>query len=466
MTSLERGLVITDTNGNILLIDDAMHHLTRLVHTHVNIETWFLELNGFVKGGNLIEWSRHVIMQPTQSHNLRFTKTDGHEMRFMARPVKVRQLASRLNAFGDSKKLVLSWELESFWTADRSQIINWIDKMPTGAWIADLRTQRIQFVNSHLRSIVGRPDSFWEDTTPFLAKWRMILLEDDKVVLTELARRFLASNRIEASMRYRIVNARGETRHIQEHYLKVKDSVGKDIELMGITQDITEDIRVQRQLENLLTKQSELSKMRSDLIHMITHEFKSPLMVIQNSAERTMRQVDAMNQMLSNITEFAHQGAYRLESGIELVHVPALVTQVLQDTADAGGRSCRLEFQDMEMKTMTNAAALKIVLSNLVSNAYKYSMGRQAPVIQTNYSADGEWIEFAVTDYGIGIPESDRPLIFQPFRRGSNVTGLKGVGVGLSITKELVGMLRGTLDLVDLEAGMTRFLLRIPVDRM
>jgi signal transduction histidine kinase len=242
--------------------------------------------------------------------------------------------------------------------------------------------------------------------------------------------------------------------------------MGMDLELMGITQDITEDIRVQKQLENLLSKQSELSKMRSDLIHMVTHEFRSPLMVIQNSTERTMRQVDAMNQMLSDITEFAQQGAYRLESGIELVDVTALVTQVLQDTTDADGRSCRLDFQDMGMKTMTNASALKIVLSNLVSNAYKYSMGQQAPVIQTGFSADGEWIEFAVTDYGIGIPESDRPQIFQPFRRGSNVGGLKGLGVGLSITTELVGMLRGTLDLVDLETGMTRFLLRIPTNRM
>lgn len=464
MTSQERGLLITDTTGHILLMDDAMHHLTRLVHTHVNIETWFLELNGVVKGGNLFEWSRQVIQEPTKTHSIRFTKTDGHVMRMMARPVKVRQLASRLNAFGDSKKLVLSWELESFWMADRTQLIRWIDKMPTGAWIADLRTQRIQFVNSHLRSIAGRPDTFWEDATPFLAKWRTMLPEEDKEVLTELARRFLASDRLEASLRYRIVNARGETRHIQEHYLKVKDSMGMDLELMGITQDITEDIRVQQQLENLLTKQSELSKMRSDLIHMVTHEFKSPLMVIQNSAERTMKQVQAMNQMLSDITEFAQQGAYRLESGIEMVDVPALVTQVLQDTADAGGRSCRLDFQEMEMKAMTNASALKIVLTNLVSNAYKYSMGRQAPVIQTGWSADGEWIEFAITDYGIGIPESDRPLIFQPFRRGSNVGGLKGVGVGLSITKELVGMLRGTLDLVDLETGMTRFLLRIPAN--
>lgn len=138
---------------------------------------------------------------------------------------------------------------------------------------------------------------------------------------------------------------------------------------------------------------------------------------------------------------------------------------MLQDTADVGGRSYRLDFQDVEIKTMTNAAALKIVLSNLFSNAYKYSIGQQAPVIQAGFSADGEWIEFAVTDYGIGIPESDRALIFQPFRRGSNVAGLKGLGLGLSITKELVGMLRGTLDLVDVETGMTRFLLRIPTNR-
>lgn len=465
MKSQERGLIITDTIGNILLMDDAMHHLTRLVHTHVNIETWILELNGFVKEGNLFEWSRKVILQPTKTHSIRFTKTDGYVMRLMARPVKVRQLASRLNAFRDSKKLVLSWELESFWIADRSQVIRWIDKMPTGAWVADLRTQRIQFVNSHLKSMVGRPDSFWEDATPLLAKWRMMLPEDYKVVLTELARRFLASDRLEASLRYRIVNARGETRHIHEHYLKVKDSVGRDLELMGITQDITEDIRVQQQLENLLSKQSELSRMRSDLIHMVTHEFRSPLMVIQNSAERTMRQVQSMNQMLSDITEFVQQGAYRLESEIELVDVPSLVTHVLQDTADVGGRSYSLDFQDVEIKTMTNAAALKIVLSNLFSNAFKYSIGQQAPVIQAGFSADGEWIEFAVTDYGIGIPESDRALIFQPFRRGSNVAGLKGLGLGLSITKELVGMLRGTLDLVDVETGMTRFLLRIPTNR-
>jgi signal transduction histidine kinase len=82
-------------------------------------------------------------------------------------------------------------------------------------------------------------------------------------------------------------------------------------------------------------------------------------------------------------------------------------------------------------------------LSNLISNAFKYSLGYKNPEL-TIYFKPKELI-FSVRDYGIGIPIEEQSKLFQPFFRAKNVIEIKGTGLGLSIAKEYVEINKGQI---------------------
>ena len=83
-------------------------------------------------------------------------------------------------------------------------------------------------------------------------------------------------------------------------------------------------------------------------------------------------------------------------------------------------------------------------LSNLVSNAFKYSVGNKNPLL-TIYFKPKELL-VSVKDYGLGIPEAELSNLFQPFFRANNVIGIKGTGLGLSIAKEYTEINQGQIE--------------------
>lgn len=104
---------------------------------------------------------------------------------------------------------------------------------------------------------------------------------------------------------------------------------------------------------------------------------------------------------------------------------------------------------------------LKLVLSNLLDNAIKYSPAKQP--IEFVVSNKDEQIIFQVTDRGIGIPVKDRAEIFEPFHRSSNVGDLPGNGLGLAIVKRVVELQNGQISLEsELNKGST-FTVKIPL---
>jgi signal transduction histidine kinase len=101
------------------------------------------------------------------------------------------------------------------------------------------------------------------------------------------------------------------------------------------------------------------------------------------------------------------------------------------------------------------------VLSNLLSNAFKYGDPGAEVVIRA--SASGEGVLFEVTNRGPEIPESLLPAVFDPFRRGAldHPRGTRGLGLGLYIAREVVQAHQGEIT-VRSGAGETTFAVRLP----
>lgn len=107
---------------------------------------------------------------------------------------------------------------------------------------------------------------------------------------------------------------------------------------------------------------------------------------------------------------------------------------------------------------------LRQVLDNLVGNALKYTPEGVRPSVSLTSVRDAEpgWIRVEVTDHGIGLPEGEEELIFEEFHRGSQAGGTPGTGLGLALTRRIVGRHGGQLTARRNPGGGSTFTLTLP----
>jgi signal transduction histidine kinase len=124
----------------------------------------------------------------------------------------------------------------------------------------------------------------------------------------------------------------------------------------------------------------------------------------------------------------------------------------------------RVEFEhpDGLALSVCDPARLQQVVSNLLSNADKYSPP-ESPVA-VSVRRVGETVEFTVRDHGAGIPEESREAVFEPFHRlGDHMTrGVPGTGLGLHIARRLVEAMGGLIWVDDASDGGAAFHVTLP----
>lgn len=111
-------------------------------------------------------------------------------------------------------------------------------------------------------------------------------------------------------------------------------------------------------------------------------------------------------------------------------------------------------------------ARLRRVIDNLLSNALKYSPdgGKVVVEIGRERTAVGEWAVLDVRDEGVGIPAADLSIVFECFRRGTNIVGrTSGSGIGLAGAKQIVEQHGGTITAVSEEGTGSTFTVRLPL---
>ena len=177
---------------------------------------------------------------------------------------------------------------------------------------------------------------------------------------------------------------------------------------------------------------------------------------------RIQRNIKRLDQLVVDILQVSR--ARRLERRHEPVDLRHLVGEVLESLSGlegAGEVDVRTEVafeQDVPLEKLR----VRQVVSNLLSNAIKYRDPSQAKswVVFAATLLPGEILEIQVRDNGIGIPEDQRPHIFDLFYRGTNRSF--GAGLGLYLVKQHVTAMHGEVSCRS-ESGLTVFELRLPV---
>lgn len=247
-------------------------------------------------------------------------------------------------------------------------------------------------------------------------------------------------------------------------------------------QDITERKAAEAGLLKALAREKELNEMKSNFVSMVSHEFRTPLEVIQSSAdildlylerlqpdERTRHLAwiqDSVRRMAGMMEDVLLLGRFESEScrcqpdDLHLVNWCQRLANELH-SATAGRCPIQVTFGEFEPMVSADESLLRHILSNLLSNAVKYSPP-ETPV-RLHVSRDGGSAVFTVADKGCGIPEADRQRLFEAFHRGRNVGQIPGTGLGLVIVKRAVDLHGGSMDFTTSEGGGTSFEVRLPL---
>ncbi|HRD53675.1 MAG TPA: HAMP domain-containing sensor histidine kinase, partial [Flavobacteriales bacterium] len=144
---------------------------------------------------------------------------------------------------------------------------------------------------------------------------------------------------------------------------------------------------------------------------------------------------------------------------VDIVHQCIEQIEELRGLAKPG-QSIDYDHDGTERLVTTDPQMLGHVITNLVSNAVKYSPAG-TPVLLRTRIAHGKLI-ITVTDQGVGIPTEDQPHLFDRFFRGSNVMTIQGTGLGLNIVKRYLDLLEGTINFTS-EPGRTVFTVELPL---
>jgi PAS domain S-box-containing protein len=206
-----------------------------------------------------------------------------------------------------------------------------------------------------------------------------------------------------------------------------------------------------------------LEQLREGFVATVSHELRTPLALIRGYTdtllhlqlgpgeqrhylERIDQATQRLTTLVTEILDIAHLQADPLILERSVVSFASLVARLRGDLA-ATGQDVRLvtTFGNDLPPLEVDAGRVGQVLENLVGNALKYAPPGTPITIGATVSA--EWLTASIDDEGVGIPESDRALVLEPFHRARNVreSSIQGTGLGLYICRRLVGAHGGKL---------------------
>jgi two-component system phosphate regulon sensor histidine kinase PhoR len=216
-----------------------------------------------------------------------------------------------------------------------------------------------------------------------------------------------------------------------------------------------------------VSRKKQMEKLRADFVANVTHELKTPLTSInmfadsilldrvktkeslQKYAEIIVKESEKLKRMVNNILEFSRQEVDKMSYDLKEENLEDIIHAIMDEMQywlNLHGFEVELDLED-KLKALVDAEGLKQVLSNLITNAIKYSPDHKRITIRT-YSLH-EMACIDVEDHGIGIAADQLKSVFKKFYRvtDNEYITVSGTGLGLTVSKEIIEAMNGKLTL-------------------
>jgi two-component system, OmpR family, sensor kinase len=268
------------------------------------------------------------------------------------------------------------------------------------------------------------------------------------------------------------------------------DEIGEMARAVVVFRDNAIDLAASRKglaqqasmLQEKLAEEQRLAALQRNFVSMASHEFRTPLAIIDGHAQRLISMRDrigatevaerarkvrnSVGRMVELMDNLIGSGRM-IDAEVELYYHAAVsdLGPVLHDVCQIQ-RELSPGLQIFEavppgpLRVFGDVNLLSQVFGNLLSNAVKYSP--HGGLIKLCARLEPDQVVVTVEDQGLGIAARDKLRIFERYYRGSNTTGIGGTGVGLHLVKLMVDLHHGAIEVDSIEGKGSRFTVRLP----
>lgn len=233
-------------------------------------------------------------------------------------------------------------------------------------------------------------------------------------------------------------------------------------------------------LQSALDREREMTSAYRSFVSMVSHQFRTPLAIVDSSAQRLMRQgalaspEEVMSRMIKirsatgRLTRLVDGvlNAAKIDSGqIELNSSEYDLIQLVSDLCERQ-RELNPEIEIVliassgPVQASCDGMLIEQVVGNLLSNAVKYS--GTASAVEVRIAEEGGMVNCSVRDWGIGIPEDELGKVFNRFFRARTASGIAGTGIGLNVARQIIQMHGGDIRVESREGEGSIFTFTMP----
>jgi len=258
----------------------------------------------------------------------------------------------------------------------------------------------------------------------------------------------------------------------------------------SVDEETRREQETRRALEDALAQATRASKAKTSFLSNMSHDIRTPMNAVLGFTNLAITHLDDRGQVRSYLEKILVSGQHmidlindvldmsRIESGkTRLEEDPCDLVQAVENTAGlirenvkAKGQRFRLDVEQVtQRRVMCDVLRLGQILLNLLSNAVKFTPegGEVSLRVSQRPSMTAGRVQclFAVADTGIGMSSEFIEHIFEPFERerSSTISGIQGTGLGMAITKNLVDMMGGAIEIKSTPGKGTEFLVELPL---
>ncbi len=466
-------VLLSDCNGQLIFCSPSIKNLTGYTSKEVKGNKWWevsfvnKEDSDFAKK-RLIDYSKNKNKIDTELHQRQVKCKDG----------TVKWFEWHNTRGVDDNIISMGYDITARILAEQevNKLSRAINQSPVSVMITDLGGN-IEYVNPNFENVTGYLMAEVIGKTPNILKPK----NADSKIYDELWETICAGKTWKGE--FKNVKKDGTLFWERASVGPILDKKGKIISFLALKEDITEKKATEKQLkftlsnlENLvqarteqlenarnelqlsLNKEKELGELKSRFVATASHQFRTPLTVIQANISLINMQIDTLENgfkdKLNKVTTRIQSEVERMTElmndvlilgkinagSVKPLYKPINLLDIINETSrkyndiQSDGRKVIVKINGKARTIFADDKLMEHTVSNLISNAFKYSVGFQPPLLTVSF--ENNQIKISVKDFGIGIPPDEIKNLFQTFYRATNANNFSGTGLGIAIAKE------------------------------
>jgi PAS domain S-box-containing protein len=346
-----------------------------------------------------------------------------------------------------------------------------------GLWDWNLRTKEVRYSREWKRQLGYSEHELGSDSE----EWRSRLHPDDAEMVFRALDRFLADPAGEFAIETRLRHRDGSYRWILSRATVLRDDAGAPARMLGSQVDITQRKQMEMALrasearhreladdleKHVVERTAELSDAYRDsqsFAYAVAHDLRAPLRAIDGFSymlressgerltdtergyvERVRRGAMHMASLIEGLLAYSRIEHYEVH--LARVELRAFIDELVAESPDlADARQVRVDVDAPALNVRADREGLRVVLRNLLENAFKFTRGAPSPRIEIGARRNDGSALLWVKDNGIGFEQTYHDQIFEIFQRLHRYGEIEGTGIGLALARKAMQRMRGRI---------------------